>query len=544
MPGSLRRTVLPAAIAIAAAAAVVLLWQELRNDSQARIASVVEATSYATRSELARRLSLQFQSLDVLADAWMSADEANQPPADLPVEAVHLEGIDAIAWATDDGRRLLATHDKPARGYVPSDGEWAPFSAWAAEAIAAPAATARGPFIDGDRHGIFRYYVPIQRGTRRGALVAVIDSQDLLKGLLADEAAGYELRVTCCGNTVLYKRGTAAEGLPQGWHHDGWIAPAPGIRWNVAHTPTPDLARALRTTAVDSVLIVGLALAMLLGGLVFETRRANERAAAANAAEQRVRKLNRELEERVVARTQNLQDVLRDMNTINLSVSHDLRSPLNTISLAAGQLQAANQDEVTGRRLDNIVAGVGRMTGMLDRLLGYARTSAFESDLQDVDMRALAAQAAREQSLDERSVSIGPLPPTRADRVITHILLSNLIANAARHGRGGHGLKIEIGSRDADAGGTAYFVRDHGPGLEPAMAEQLFRPLADRPMGGAKPGLGLGLAIAARAVDRHGGKIWVESTPGQGATFLFTLRSAAADAESDETPGAGGVAES
>jgi len=538
MQGLLRRTLLPAVIAIAAAAAVVLLWQELRNDSRARIATVVDATSYATRSELARRLSLQFQSLDVLADSWMSADEANQPPAELPVEVVRLEGVDAIAWATDDGRRLLATHDKPAAGAVPSDREWAPFVGWAAEAIAAPAATAHGPFIDGDGHGIFRYYVPIQRGTRRGALVAVIDSQDLLKGLLADEAAGYALRVTCCGSAELYKRGTADEALPQGWRRNGWIAPAPGIRWNVAHAPTRDLVGAFRTTAVDSVLIVGLALAILLGGLVFETRRANERAAAADAAEQRVRKLNRELEERVVARTQKLQDVLRDMNTINLSVSHDLRSPLNTISLAAGQLQAENRDEAAGRRFDKIAAGISRMAGMLDRLLGYARTSAFESDLEEVDMRALAAQAVREQSLNERWVSIGPMPSARVDRVITHILLSNLIANAARHGRSGHGLAIEIGSRDTEAGGPAYFVRDHGPGLDPAMAEQLFRPLPDRPLDGGKPGLGLGLAIAARAVERHGGKIWVESAPGQGTTFLFTLRPAA-DAVSSATDGDG-----
>ncbi len=535
MQGSLRRAILPAAIAIAAAGAMVLLWQQLRSDYQARITSIVEATSYATRSELAHRMTTQFQSLDVLADSWMSADEDNQPPAELPVEIVRFDGLDAIAWATDDGRRLLAGHDKPARGYVPSDREWAPFAPWAAEAIAAPAATAHGPFVDGDGHGIFRYYVPILRGTRRGALVAVIDSREMLKGLLADEAAGYDLRVTCCNGTELYERGTTQQDAPASLRRDGWIAPAPGIRLNVSHVPTRDFAGALQTTAVDSVLIVGLALAMLLGGLVFETRRANERAAAANNAEQRVRKLNRELEERVVARTQKLQDVLRDMNTINLSVSHDLRSPLNTISLAAGALQAANQDEVVRRRLDKVAAGVGRMTVMLDRLLGYARTSAFESDLEDVDMRALAAQAVREQSLDERLVSIGPLPPARADRVITHILLSNLIANAARHGRGSYGLKIEIGSRDTDAGGPAYFVRDHGPGLDPVLAEQLFRPLADRSTAPGKPGLGLGLAIAARAVERHGGKIWVESTQGKGTTFLFTLRSSVADPDSDET---------
>ena len=524
MQDLLRRALLPGAIAILAAGAVFLLWTQLRSDYEARIASVVEATSYATRSELAHRMAIQFQTLDVLADSWMSADDANQAPAELPVEVVRFEGIDAIAWATDDGRRLLATHDKPGQANVPTEREWGPFVTWAAEAIQASAAAAHGPFIDGDGHSVFRYYVPILRGTRRGGLVAVIDSHDLLKGLLADEATGYELRVTCCGGTELYTRGAAESDLPASWHRNGWIAPAPGIRWNVAHAPTRDFAGALQTTAVNSVLIVGLALAMLLGGLVFETRRADERAGAANDAEQRVRKLNRELEERVVARTHKLHDVLRDINTINLSVSHDLRQPLNTISLAAGQLQAASKDEATRHRVDKIAANVERMTGMLDRLLGYSRTSAFESDLEDVDMNALAAQAVREQGLDQRVVSIGPLPRAKADRVITHILLSNLIANAARHGRSSQGVRIEIGSRDGAAGGTAYFVRDRGPGLDPELAERLFRPLADRPIGQGKPGLGLGLAIAARAVERHGGKIWVESTPGRGATFLFTLQ--------------------
>jgi signal transduction histidine kinase len=529
----LRRALLPAVIAILAAGAVILLWQQLRNDYEARIASIVEASSYATRSELAQRMATQFQTLDALADSWMSADEANQLPAELPVEVARVAGIDAIAWATDDGHRLLATRDKPGRAHVPTERDWTPFVPWAAEAIAARGTAAHGPFLERDGHAVFRYYVPIVRGARRGGLVAVIDSQDLLKALLADEATGYQLRVTCCGGTELYERGDAGEPLPAGWHRDGWIAPAPGILWNVAHAPTRDFAGALQTSAVDSVLIVGLALAMLLGGLVFETRRADERAAAANDAEQRVRKLNRELEERVVARTHKLHGVLRDINTINLSVSHDLRSPLNTISLATGQLRVVHQDEDTKRIVDKIASGVGRMTGMLDRLLGYTRASAFESDLEDIDMRALVVQALREQSIDERSVWIGPLPPARADRVITQILLGNLIANAARHGRGTQGLRIEIGSRETE-GGPAYFVRDHGPGLDSKVAEGLFRPLADRPVDKTQTGLGLGLAIAVRAVERHGGRIWVESRPGDGATFLFTLPGETREADEAE----------
>jgi signal transduction histidine kinase len=536
MQGSLRRAiVLPAAIAIVAAGAIVLLWQQLRSDHVERIASVVEATSYATRSDLARRLIVQFQSLDALADFWISSTAASEPPAESPLDVVRLVGLEALAWSASDGSRLIAKSDDFGSSRVPSDAEWAPFAAWAAEALAAPAAAARGPFSDADGKTVFRYYLPIQRGARRGALLAVIDAERLLKALLVDEAPGYAILVSCCGGTELYRRGAAEAGMPAAWRHDGWINPVPGLRWNVAHAPTSELAAALRTSAVDSVLIVGLALALLLGGLVFETRRANERAAAASVAEQRVRKLHRELEERVVARTQKLNDVLRDLNTINLSVSHDLRSPLNAISLTVGQLQAANRDEAAALRLDKVAANVSRMKSMMDRLLGYARTAAFESDFEDVDMRALAEQAVREQALDERFVSIEALPSARADRVITHILLSNLIANAARHGRSGRALRVEIGSRAGDP--AVYFVRDNGPGLDPELAEQLFRPLADRPLTAPASGLGLGLAIVARAVERHGGRIWVESAPGQGATFLFTLGPAAADDEPGDGAG-------
>jgi signal transduction histidine kinase len=530
---SSRALALPAAIAIVAAGAVILLWQALRSDHEARIASVVEATSYATRSELARRLTVEFVSLGALADFWIAAASApSAPEIEAPVDFASLEGVETVAWSADDGTRFLASPAKPA-SYVPSADEWAPFAPWMAEALDVDAPTTRGPSADGDGHATLRYYLPIRNAVRRGALVAIIDVEDLLAALMADEAPGYEISVSCCEATTIYRRGTSERDVPAAWMRDGWIAPVPGIRWNVAHRPSDELAATLKASAANSVLIVGLAFAVLLGGLVFETRRANDRAAAANVAEQRIHKLHRELEERVVARTQRLDSALHDLNTINLSLSHDLRSPLNVISLTAGQLGAANRDEATGRLLERITASVERIVATMNRLLGYARASAFESELEEIDMRELTELAVREQGLDARSVAIGPLPPARADRVITHIVISNLIANAAKHGRTARGLRIEVGSVTPNSGVPAYFVRDFGPGIEPRVAEQLFRPLPDRPRHAGEGGLGLGLAIAARGVERHGGKIWVESEPGRGATFWFTLAAPESDDPTD-----------
>lgn len=523
---SLRAMALPAFVAIVAAGGVVLLWQTLREDHESRVANVAEATSYATRSELARRLIVQFQAFRTLADAWIAATNETDRPAGAAatLDLIRFEGVDAIAWSETDGTRFIASGANPIMGYIPTAAEWAPIQPFVGEAYAAASETVRGPFFDDDGHAIFRYYLPVRRALRRGVLVAIIDAHDLLEALLVDEALGYEIRVMCCDSAELYRRGTADEELPVAWARDGWIAPISGIRWNVAHRPSPELADDLETSAVDSVLIVGLALSLLLGGLVFETRRANDRAAAATTAERRIRTLNRELEERVVARTQELNDVLTDLNTINLSVSHDLRSPLNAINLQVGRLREENgRDRGVAERYDKIAASIGRMAAILDRLLGYSRVSSFETELGEVDMRALVEQVVEEQSIPKHAVTFGELPPARADRMIVHILLGNLIGNAAKYGRGDGGLRLTIGSRIED-GVTAYFVRDNGPGLDKELANRLFKPMKKRPKTARGGGLGLGLAIAARAVERHDGEIWVESEPGQGATFLFTLR--------------------
>jgi signal transduction histidine kinase len=516
--------VVPTAIALFAAGTVVVLWYAIRVDHERRVANVAEATSYATRSELARRLIIQFQSLRGLAELWAtsSGNTESAVGAETPLALIRFEGIEAIAWSGSDGTRYLATGADPVLGHVPSINEWAPIQHLVAEAHAATAEVTLGPFADADGHSVFHHYLPIER-PRRGVLVAVIDAHDLLATLLVDEAPGYEISVSCCEGTELYRRGTADTELSGAWTRQGRISPAPGILWNVAHRPLPVLAWDRDVLVIDFVLIIGLATAFLLGALVFENRRAGERAAAASAAEQRVRKLNRELEERVIARTQELSNAMTDLNTINLSVSHDLRSRLNAISLITGQLQQGISDDTRNpARFEKIAENVARMAGITERLLGYSRTTSFDSELEEVDMRALAEEVVKQQSGAAHAISIGQLPPAHADRAIVNILLGNLVGNALKHGQSARRLAIEIGSVPLEDGTTAYFVRDNGPGLAKDTADRLFKPMT-KTEGTREEGLGLGLAIAARAVERHGGRIWVESEPGQGATFFFTL---------------------
>jgi light-regulated signal transduction histidine kinase (bacteriophytochrome) len=165
------------------------------------------------------------------------------------------------------------------------------------------------------------------------------------------------------------------------------------------------------------------------------------------------------------------------------------------------------------------------MASILDRLFGFSRASSFEYSIQDVDMRAIAKQVVHDQSAgDERGpqIEIGDLPHADADETMVHILLTNLVSNALKYS---NGSRIQIGHRSQD-GQSVYFVRDFGPGFDSALSEDLFKPLRRFSGNNKSEGLGLGLTIAARIAQRHGGRIWAEGKIGKGATFFFTLAEA------------------
>jgi signal transduction histidine kinase len=516
--------VAPLAVSAVAATAVVLLWLGLRADHESKVAQVTEAASYATRSELAQQLIQQFRAFRELADFW-SSNQRGQGVVDSAIPLVLFEGVDLIAWNEQGGARFLTDGSELAFDREPSDAEWAPLQQLL-PAERPTRTTISGPVIDADGHAIFSLIMPVSGANQQASLVGLIDAHDALSGFLADEAPGYDIRVTCCEGVELYNRGTPEARMPETWTRSGWIEPEPGMLWNVSHRPSPGLAADLTPWATNAVLFVGLAMSFLLGALVYQTKLAKNRAAAASAAEHSVRMLNRNLEDQVALRTKDLHEVLADLNTINLSVSHDLRSPLNAISLLSHRLRLQEgQPEGSKERFDRIAANVKQMANILDRLFGFSRASSFEYSIQDVDMRAIAKQVVHDQSAgDERGpqVEIGDLPHADADETMVHILLTNLVSNALKYS---NGSRIQIGHRSQD-GQSVYFVRDFGPGFDSALSEDLFKPLRRFSGNNKSEGLGLGLTIAARIAQRHGGRIWAEGKIGKGATFFFTLAEA------------------
>ena len=258
-------------------------------------------------------------------------------------------------------------------------------------------------------------------------------------------------------------------------------------------------------------------------------------------AEAAVQALNRTLEARVAARTRELSEANRELESFAYSVSHDLRAPLRGIegfSRLLGERHASGLDETGRDYLERVRKGTARMGELIDALLKLSRLGRAEADLEDVDMSDLAEQVVaelREAEPDrDVGVSIQAGMHAVADRSLARTLLDNLIGNAWKFTRGAPAAQVTVSGGAAADGRTWFEVRDNGAGFDPDYANKLFKPFQRLHAQGDFPGHGIGLASVKRIVERHGGEITAEGEVGKGAAFRFTL---SASSETG-TPGA------
>lgn len=274
-----------------------------------------------------------------------------------------------------------------------------------------------------------------------------------------------------------------------------------------------------RSMLLEASLMLGL-FALLAATAVFASR---------SLAEVEAAKAN--LEELVGLRTRKLERTVAQLEAFVYSVAHDLRGPARAIT-AFSELalrKGAAIDAESQGYLRRVVAAGERMRSMLDGLLALSRISQDELHLEPVDLSAMAEEVGAELAAHEpgRQVQfeVAKRTAAAADPRLLRILLQNLIENAWKFSRGREPARVQVGAETRD-GTPVYFVRDNGPGFDPALAARLFQPFHRLPNAENVPGLGIGLASAARIVQAHGGRIWVESRPGQGATFFFVLGNA------------------
>lgn len=233
-----------------------------------------------------------------------------------------------------------------------------------------------------------------------------------------------------------------------------------------------------------------------------------------------LRRKNRRLEQlgQELARSNRELSVFADV------VAHDLLEPLASLSGHAQLLARLMGDDLSSDSracVDQILAGAERMRQLVRDVLDFSRVHHQPGQLTPVDLRALLAEVLSDlRSLLRKSgtqVCCGLLPMVLADRTLLRLVLQNLIANAVKHARGA-AVHVEIWAQRENGCWTVN-VRDNGPGLPAEQAERVFEMF----LSGAGGGTGMGLAICHKIIQRHGGRIWCESAPDQGATFRFTL---------------------
>jgi signal transduction histidine kinase len=306
-------------------------------------------------------------------------------------------------------------------------------------------------------------------------------------------------------------------------------APLPWAHWAlVAQVPTAEALAGLGVMQRAVLLTAGL-LALLNGGMVLLLYGALRRRAAAEAA---VTEANQRLEQRVAERTAQLEAANRELEAFSYSVSHDLRAPLRSIDAFSRILleeHTRDLDAEARRVLGVVVRNTRQMGVLIDDLLAFSRVGRKELERRPVDMERLARSVAEELQTAEPGrglmFELHDLCPAIGDQALLRQVWTNLLANAAKFTRPVADARVAVSCELTD-GECRYQVRDNGVGFDGAYADKLFRPFQRLHPTTDFEGTGIGLAIVARIIERHGGRVWAEGTPGRGATFGFALPAA------------------
>jgi len=248
-------------------------------------------------------------------------------------------------------------------------------------------------------------------------------------------------------------------------------------------------------------------------------------------AQEKVRRLNEELEQRVIQRTAELEIANKELEAFSYSVSHDLRAPLRAVD---GFSQAVLEDygeqlpEEGRHYLATIRGGAQRMGALIDDLLTFSRLSRLPLNKRSVDPKRVVRETLEELGfpIEGRAVEmrIGDLPLCQGDAALLKQLWLNLLSNALKYTRQREPAVIEVGcTPDDNEQANVYFVRDNGAGFDMRYADKLFGVFQRLHRAEDFEGTGVGLAIVQRIVHRHGGRVWAEAALDQGATFYFTL---------------------
>lgn len=243
---------------------------------------------------------------------------------------------------------------------------------------------------------------------------------------------------------------------------------------------------------------------------------------------------NQALEARVVERTLRLEKAVADLQDANTDldrfasmVSHDLLAPVRAMRTFSELLQMDFADSLPAeaqrllKRIDQ--AGLD-MNNLVHALHALSKLGQKPLQVAQADMAAIAEQTVQSNlpAWNEKTIHIGPMPPSRCDASMMRIVFENLIGNAVKYSQRQPEPQIVVGGEN-NGDSLVYWVADNGAGFDPQYAHRLFQIFQRLHSARDYPGTGVGLATVAKIVSRHGGRVWAEGTPGEGATFYFSL---------------------
>jgi signal transduction histidine kinase len=245
-------------------------------------------------------------------------------------------------------------------------------------------------------------------------------------------------------------------------------------------------------------------------------------------AESALQRANEELEGRVRERTASLEGALKELESFSYSVSHDLKTPLRAI---LGLAEIIKEDyrcdlkEGGAELVQIIIDSAGRMRQLIDDLLAFSRLARKPIVLEKIDTQAMITEVLNQLFVEGQprpTCRVQAVPSSCGERSLLRQVWENLLSNAIKFSSTQENACIEIGGYQEQAE-NVYFVKDNGVGFSMEYYDKLFGVFQRLHPQEIYPGTGVGLAIVQRVVTRHGGKVWADSKPNQGATFYFSL---------------------